>query len=162
MSITLLTSHGDIKVELFCEHAPVACRNFLALCGSGYYNNTLFHRNIKNFIVQGGDPTGTGKGGESIYGKHFEDEFHPDLRHNTRGMLSMANSGSDKNGSQFFFTYKKASHLDDKFTVFGKVIYGFETLDIMERETNDDKDRPLNKIILHKAIIHANPIADKE
>jgi len=63
MSITLLTSHGDIKVELFCEHTPLAAKNFLALCGSGYYNNSIFHRNIKNFIVQGGDPTGTGKGG---------------------------------------------------------------------------------------------------
>lgn len=99
MSITLLTSHGDIKVELFCEHTPLAAKNFLALCGSGYYNNSIFHRNIKNFIVQGGDPTGTGKGGQSIYGKHFKDEFHPDLKHDKRGMLSMANSGSNKNGS---------------------------------------------------------------
>ncbi len=84
---------GHLKFELFCEETPKTCKNFLALCASGYYNNTSFHRNIQGFMLQGGDPAGTGKGGESIYGRPFEDEFHPNLHHDKRGMLSMANSG---------------------------------------------------------------------
>ena len=98
MSLTLHTSHGDIKLELFCELCPQACKNFLALCAKGYYNDTIFHRNIKNFIIQGGDPTGTGKGGESIYnGEPFRDEIHQDIKHDKRGILAMANSGPHTN-----------------------------------------------------------------
>lgn len=84
MSVTLHTNLGDIKVELHCELCPSACRNFLALCAKGYYNETIFHRNIKSFIIQGGDPTGTGKGGQSIYGKAFRDEMHAELKHDKR------------------------------------------------------------------------------
>jgi peptidyl-prolyl cis-trans isomerase-like 3 len=102
--------------------AKLTCiENFLALCASDYYNGTIFHRNIANFMIQGGDPTGKGKGGESIYGGNFEDEIRPALRHNGRGVLSMANRGPRTNGSQFFVTYVAAPHLDGKNTVFGKV-----------------------------------------
>lgn len=87
-------------------------QNFLALCASNQYDGTKFHRNIKGFMVQGGDPTGTGKGGLSIWGNKFKDEVKPHLKHNRRGILSMANSGPGTNGSQFFFTYAKAKHLD--------------------------------------------------
>lgn len=160
MSITLQTTHGELKVELFCETCPKACENFLALCASGYYNNTIFHRNIKGFIIQGGDPTGLGTGGESIYGGEFEDEINDNIRHNERGMLSMANNGPNSNRSQFFFTYEKMSNLDGLYTCFGKVIDGFEALDLMEREPVDSMDKPLNDVILYKCIIHANPIAE--
>lgn len=95
-------------------------QNFLALCASDYYNGCQFHRNIKNFIVQTGDPTQTGKGGTSIWNRKFEDEFKEELKHTTRGLVSMANNGPNTNGSQFFFTYGPQPHLDLKYTLFGK------------------------------------------
>ena len=103
MSVTLhLEGFGDLKFELQCKEAPMACRNFLALSAKNYYSGTKFHRNIRGFIIQGGDPTGTGKGGESIYpteNKFFADEITEDFKHDRRGVLSMANSGPNKNGS---------------------------------------------------------------
>ena len=146
MSVTFNTSHGKIKLEIFCEYVPMAAKNFMALCGSGYYNSTIFHRNIRGFIVQGGDPTGTGKGGVSIYGKSFKDEFVPELKHDKRGIVSMANGGPNTNNSQFFITYSKQSHLNNVYTIIGKVIDGFEALDVMEREPVDPNDKPLNEI----------------
>ena len=104
MSITLHTNFGNIKIELYCDLTPITCKNFLALCAKGYYDGSKFHRNIKGFILQGGDPTGTGKGGESIYGKYFNDEFAKELSHDKRGIVSMANSGPNTNESQFFIT----------------------------------------------------------
>ncbi|KOB88075.1 hypothetical protein PFDG_04564 [Plasmodium falciparum Dd2] len=90
MSLSIHTNYGDIKIELFCYEVPKTCKNFLALCASGYYDNTKFHKNIKGFAIQGGDPTNTGKGGQSIYGKYFEDEFDSTLKHDKRGIVSMA------------------------------------------------------------------------
>ena len=110
MSVTLHTNLGDLKVELFCEDAPRTCENFLALCASEYYDNTSFHRNIKGFMIQGGDPTGTGRGGQSIWGGKFPDEIRDNLKHTNRGVMSMANSGPNTNASQFFFTYAKCPH----------------------------------------------------
>jgi peptidyl-prolyl cis-trans isomerase-like 3 len=109
----------------------LTCKNFLALAASNQYDNTIFHRNIKGFIIQGGDPTNTGEGGESIYGKPFEDEFVDSLKHDRRGMISMANSGPNTNGSQFFITYSRCSKLNKAYTIFGKVIDGFGVLDLM-------------------------------
>ena len=100
---------------------PKTCKNFLALTASGKYDNTIFHRNIKGFIIQGGDPSGTGKEGESIYGKPFEDEIADALKHDRRGILSMANSGPNTNGSQFFITYNRMSKLNKQYTAFGRV-----------------------------------------
>ncbi|XP_078082844.1 peptidyl-prolyl cis-trans isomerase-like 3 isoform X2 [Mustelus asterias] len=119
MALTIRTDLGDMKLELFSERAPRSCENFLALCASDYYNGCLFHRNIKGFIVQTGDPTGAGKGGSSIWGRKYEDEISEHLKHNVRGVVSMANSGPNSNGSQFFFTYGKQPQLDMKYTVFG-------------------------------------------
>ncbi|KAG4305088.1 hypothetical protein PORY_001258 [Pneumocystis oryctolagi] len=162
-SVTLHTDVGDIKIEVFCELVPQTAYNFLALCASGYYNNCLIHRNIKGFIVQMGDPTGTGKGGMSIYGKHFSDEFHSSLKHNGRGVVSMANSGPNTNGSQFFITYLKHQHLDGKYTVFGRVIDGINTtLDSLEKLEVDSKYRPLKEIRIKHITIHANPLADEK
>ncbi|EAR87628.1 peptidyl-prolyl cis-trans isomerase, cyclophilin-type protein (macronuclear) [Tetrahymena thermophila SB210] len=162
MSVTLHTTHGELKIEVFCEKTPNAAKNFLALCARGDYNGTIFHRNIKGFIIQGGDPTNTGKGGQSIYGKPFNDEIKEDIKHDKRGMLSMANSGPNTNLSQFFILYSKQNHLNGSYTIFGKVIDGWEALDLMEKEPIDANDRPLNEIKINKVTIHANPIADFE
>lgn len=161
MAVVLHTSLGDIKLELCCDSAPRTSYNFLALAASGYYDGTLFHRNIKGFMVQGGDPTGTGKGGQSIWGGKFADEFHADNKHKQRGVVSMANSGPNTNASQFFITYAKHSHLDGAYTVFGRVIDGMDTLDAMERAPCDEKHRPKTSITLERVTIHANPIADE-
>ncbi|CAA7269581.1 unnamed protein product [Cyclocybe aegerita] len=138
-------------------------QNFLALCASGYYDGCIFHRNIRGFIVQTGDPTGSGKGGQSIWGSPFSDEIRSTLKFNARGVVAMANSGndSDSNKSQFFITYAKQPHLDGKHTIFGKVIDGADsTLDAIERVPVNNKNRPLNEIKLTSVTIHANPIAD--
>lgn len=160
MSVTLHTSLGDVKIEVFCEQVPKTANNFLALCASNYYDGTIFHRNIKGFMIQGGDPTGTGKGGKSVYesGK-FEDEIVSSLKHSKRGIVSMANSGPNTNGSQFFITYKAHGHLNGKYTVFGHVIDGLDTLDRMERVPTGQGDRPLEDIQLNSVTIHANPLA---
>ena len=161
MSVTLETTLGDVKVEVFCDNVPNASFNFLALAASGYYDNNVFHRNIKGFMVQTGDPSGTGKGGESIFGKPFNDEFHSDCSHDSRGMLSMANNGPDNNQSQFFITYSAQPHLNNKYTVFGRVIDGFEVLDLLEKAPVGKKNRPLTDITLLGVIVHANPLANK-
>jgi peptidyl-prolyl cis-trans isomerase-like 3 len=106
-----------------------------------------------------GDPTGSGKGGESIWGGHFKDEIKPTLRHNARGIVSMANSGQDTNGSQFFITYGRQVSLDGKYTIFGKVIEGFEVLDELEEIPVDKKHRPVQSIYIKNVTIHANPFA---
>jgi len=159
MSVTLHTDLGDLKLELFCEHCPLACENFLALCGSDYYNGCVFHRNIKGFMVQTGDPTGTGKGGASIWGKKFEDEFHEQHKHSKRGMVSMANNGANTNGSQFCIFYDKQPHLNMKYTVFAKVIDGFDILEELEKLPVDEKYRPTNEVKITNTTVHANPIA---
>lgn len=111
-------------------------------------------------MLQTGDPTGTGKGGNSIWGDKFEDELSDTLKHNVRGVVSMANNGPDSNGSQFFITYAKQPHLDLKYTIFGKVIDGFETLDEIEKQPVNEKNyRPLNDMHLLNVTIHANPLA---
>lgn len=117
----LKTTVGDIDIELWSKETPKACRNFVQLCLEGYYNNTIFHRVVKNFIVQGGDPNGDGTGGESVYGSPFKDEFHQRLKFTRRGLVAMANSDKDDNGSQFFFTLSATPELQNKHTIFGKV-----------------------------------------
>ncbi|WVN87021.1 peptidyl-prolyl cis-trans isomerase-like 3 [Cryptococcus depauperatus CBS 7841] len=161
MSVTLHTNLGDIKIEIFCETVPRTAENFLALCASGTYDNTIFHRNIRGFMVQGGDPTGTGKGGMSIYGRAFADEIRQTLKFNARGIVAMANAGPDTNKSQFFITYAKQPSLDGKYSIFGKVIDGLEVLDSMERVPVTPKHRPLEEIKLSNVTIHANPIANQ-
>lgn len=118
--VVVRTTLGDLDVELWAKQAPKACRNFIQLCLEGYYDNTVFHRVIKKFIAQGGDPTGTGQGGESSYGQPFEDEFHQRLRFTHRGLLAMAGS-KGTNGSQFFITLDETPELRGKHTIFGKV-----------------------------------------
>jgi cyclophilin family peptidyl-prolyl cis-trans isomerase len=122
---TLHTDKGDIKILLHAEKAPVTVNNFVFLAKEGFYDGTIFHRVIDSFMAQGGDPTGTGTGGP---GYRFRDEFHPGLRHDKPGVLSMANAGSNTNGSQFFITHLPTPWLDDKHSVFGQVIDGMDVL----------------------------------
>ena len=162
MSVTLHTTHGPIKLELFCSACPRTTYNFLALCASGGYDNSPFHRLIPSFMVQGGSPSsGSTKDSISIYGEQFEDEIKSSLRHNARGTLSMANKGSSTNGSQFFLTFDKAPHLDGKNTVFGRVIEGWAALDKMEEVQVDKKSRPKDEMRIQSVTIHANPAADE-
>ncbi|EDQ85563.1 uncharacterized protein MONBRDRAFT_34157 [Monosiga brevicollis MX1] len=162
--VRLKTSFGDINLELYCEQVPKTCENFLLLCRRGYYNNTIFHRLIRNFMIQGGDPTGTGKGGESAFadGKPFKDEFVHHLSHKGRGVLSMANAGPNTNRSQFFLTFRSCQHLDKKHTVFGQVVGGMDTLNDMERVPTDDSDHPQEEIKILKTEIFEDPFAAAE
>ncbi|CAI5477178.1 unnamed protein product [Closterium sp. Yama58-4] len=154
------TSAGDLNVELHCDIVPRTCENFLTLAERGYYNGTIFHRCIRNFMIQGGDPTGTGKGGQSAWGKAFQDEFDSRLGHSERGVLSMANSGPHSNGSHFFVLFKSAPHLNYKHSVFGRVVGGMDTLAAMERSAVDDKDRPLKPITIESITVFVNPYTE--
>jgi len=115
------TSVGSFSVELYDQHAPKTCFNFLELVKMGYYDETIFHRVIRDFMVQGGDPSGTGRGGESVFGGKFEDEITPTLKCTGAGILCMANAGPNTNGSQFFVTLAPTPWLDGKHTIFGRV-----------------------------------------
>lgn len=156
----LKTSVGDIDVELWTKETPKTCRNFIQLCMEGYYDNTIFHRVVKGFIVQGGDPNGDGTGGESIYNEPFGDEFHQRLKFTRRGLLAMANAGDNDNGSQFFFTLGPTSELQNKHTIFGKVvgdtIYNMLKLEegLIENERPVYPHKIVNTVVLH------NPFAD--
>lgn len=160
--VRLLTNVGPLNIELHCDLLPKACENFLKLCQRGYYDGTKFHRSIRNFMIQGGDPTGTGSGGESIWGKPFEDSFRANLSHSGRGILSMANSGPNTNKSQFFITFRSCKHLDNKHTIFGKVVGGLDTLSAMEKIETDNKDRPIEDIILVKAQVFVDPYQEAD
>ncbi|XP_073812341.1 RING-type E3 ubiquitin-protein ligase PPIL2 [Musca autumnalis] len=160
--VRLSTNMGPLNLELYCDQVPKTCHNFIRHCSDGYYTGTLFHRSIRNFMVQGGDPTGKGTGGTSIWGKKFDDDFKPNLTHSGRGMLSMANSGPNTNGSQFFITYRSCKHLDGKHTVFGKVVGGLETLQKMEQIEVDNKDRPIEDIIIESVQVYVDPYKEAE
>jgi peptidyl-prolyl cis-trans isomerase B (cyclophilin B) len=132
ITATMKTTMGEIQILLFPDAAPKAVENFTTHAKNGYYDGLIFHRVIPDFMIQGGDPTGTGMGGESIWGKHFEDEFSPDY-HNLRGALSMANAGPGTNGSQFFIMHMDAPHLDKQYAAFGKVTEGMDVVDAIAR-----------------------------
>lgn len=160
--VQIHTTHGDLNIQLHCDITPRACENFITLCERGYYNGTIFHRSIRNFMIQGGDPTGTGRGGESIWGKPFKDEVNSKLLHSGRGVVSMANSGPHTNGSQFFILYKSANHLNFKHTVFGGVVGGLTTLAEMEKIPVDDDDRPLEEIKITGVTVFVNPYTEAD
>lgn len=137
---------GEISIELYWKHCPNTCRNFAELARRGYYNNTIFHRIIPDFMIQGGDPTGTGRGGASIYGPEFADEIHDDLKHTGAGILSMANSGPNSNGSQFFISLAPTQWLDGKHTVFGRVNSGMTVVKRIGMVGTDKNDRPTDDV----------------
>lgn len=135
-------------------------QNFLAHAACGTYVGTKFHRVVRGFVAQAGDPTGTGKGGESVWGGYLPDEFHEALRHDRRGIVSMAKkAGTSNNGSQFFITLDAHPHLDRSYTIVGRVLGSETTLDAIEAVDTDDKGRPAHEIVIRKVVIHANPFA---
>jgi cyclophilin family peptidyl-prolyl cis-trans isomerase len=143
---TLYTNHGTIAIELFDDGAPKTVENFLKLARDGFYNGVIFHRVIPDFMVQGGDPTGTGSGGP---GYQFEDEFNDNKV--VRGALAMANAGPDTNGSQFFIvTTEAASWLDGKHTVFGRVTDGMDVVDTISALETDARDRPRDDVVIER------------
>ncbi|KAH9372374.1 hypothetical protein HPB48_014059 [Haemaphysalis longicornis] len=159
--VLLVTSVGDIEVELWSKETPRACRNFVQLCLEGYYDGTIFHRVVRGFIAQGGDPTGTGEGGQSIYGAPFKDEFHSRLRFVRRGLVAMASGGADDNGSQFFFTLGSSPDLQNKHTIFGKVA-GDTLYNMLRLEEGlvDADDRPLHPHRIISTQVLVNPFDD--
>ena len=157
--VRVSTTHGDLNLELHCDVAPRTCETFLTLCASGYYDGVEFHRSIKNFMIQGGDPSGSGRGGECVWGGKFKDEI-THLTHAGRGVVAMANSGPNTNGSQFYVLYKSARHLDGKHAVFGNVVGGMDTLARMERVETDDEDRPKTPVKILGAEVFVDPYDD--
>ena len=152
------TNLGDLNLELLPEFAPKAVWNFVRLAQSGYYRGTCFHRSIPGFMIQGGDPTGTGKGGQSIWSKPFNDELEGPHIHNARGVVSMANKGKHTNTSQFFVLFDAAPHLDRKHTVFARVVGGLDTtLRQMERVETGDKGKPVRDIRIQDIVVFIDP-----
>lgn len=147
------TTMGTIELELFADKAVKTVQNFVGLAEKKYYNGIIFHRVIDNFMIQGGDPAGTGSGGESIWGKPFEDEVKTGLKHNSEGILSMANAGPNTNGSQFFITLKATPWLDGKHTIFGKVISGMEVVKAIGKTKTNQNDKPLIDVVMQKVTI---------
>lgn len=147
------SSKGTVTIELYVNHAPKTCKNFEQLAQRGYYNGTIFHRIIPDFMIQGGDPTGTGRGGSSIYGEKFADEISPSLKHTGAGILSMANSGKDTNGSQFFITLAPTPWLDGKHTIFGRIKTGMKVVQKTGAVKTSGDDRPLDEVSIVKAYI---------
>jgi peptidyl-prolyl cis-trans isomerase SDCCAG10 len=163
--VLLQTTAGDLELELFAKQTPKTSRNFLQLCLDGYYDNTVFHRLVKGFIIQGGDPTGTGQGGESSYdGEPFEDEFHSRLKFNRRGLLGMANTGKpNDNGSQFFFTLGNTPELTGKNTMFGRIAGDtiYNLMKMAEAEIAEgSEERPMYPTKITGAEIIINPFED--
>jgi len=144
------TNLGDFDIELFANRVPKTVENFVGLSLKHYYENVTFHRVIDNFMIQGGDPTGTGMGGDSYWGGNFEDEFQPDLIHNTAGILSMANAGPNTNGSQFFITLVPTPWLNGKHSVFGKVITGLDVVQKIGKVKTNASDKPIEAVVIKK------------
>ncbi len=181
LTATIKTNKGDITVRLFPEHAPKTVENFIGLAEKGYYDGVIFHRVIPNFMIQGGDPTGSGMGGESLWGGNFEDEFSPEL-FNLKGALSMANAGPATNSSQFFIVtmselpeqmipqleqagfpeeiinaYKQnggTPWLDQKHTVFGQVVNGYEVAETIENVERNAMDKPNEDVVIETIEVH--------
>ena len=151
-TVVLETNLGVVEVKLFTDVAPKACENFMKLIAKNYYNGVIFHRVIKSFMVQCGDPTGTGAGGESIWGKPFADECSAKLKFDRPGLLAMANRGPNTNGSQFFITTAATPWLNMKHTIFGEVTKGYEIVQKIE-QARTMQDRPIEQIKIVKASI---------
>jgi cyclophilin family peptidyl-prolyl cis-trans isomerase len=149
-SATFNTSRGEIVCELFAKEAPKTVNNFVFLARDKFYDGTKFHRVLANFMIQGGDPEGTGRGGP---GYKFDDEFHPTLKHSKPGLLSMANAGPNTNGSQFFVTVAATPWLDNRHSIFGEVTEGFEVAKKISEVPRNAQDRPHKEVRLNSVKI---------
>ncbi len=151
--VILRTNYGDITLELTDDLTPRTVENFLGLIRKWYYDGVIFHRVIRDFMIQWGDPTGTGRGGESIFGEKFDDEFHPTLKHD-KGVISMANAGPNTNGSQFFIVHAQDTHyLDGRHSVFGRVVEGMEVVEDIANVPVDRSDRPMSDVVIERAVV---------
>lgn len=146
------TNLGTMELELFEQRAPITTKNFIDLAEKDYYDGIIFHRIIEDFMIQGGDPTGTGRGGP---GYSIDDEFHLELKHDSIGIMSMANSGPDSGGSQFFITLEPTPGLNGKHAVFGKVVEGMDVLEKIGLVDTDPGDRPLEEVVMENVTIVA-------
>lgn len=151
--VVLETTQGKIEIKLMFEVAPKAVENFTKLVEKGYYNGVIFHRVIKGFMIQGGDPTGTGRGGESIWGKTFQDEVNPEVKFDKAGLLAMANAGPNSNASQFFITTAKTPWLNMRHTIFGEVVSGYDVVQKIENTNTDASSRPVVQQKIIKAYL---------
>jgi len=148
------TSMGTMTIELYERAVPKTVKNFVGLAEKGYYDSVIFHRVIDKFMIQGGDPTGTGRGGESFYGQPFEDEIVDTLGHSSAGILSMANAGPSTNGSQFFITLVPTPWLDGKHTIFGKVVEGMDVVNAIGKvKTSKPFDKPVEPVVMKSVTI---------
>jgi len=155
--VILETNQGKIAIKLMPEIAPKACENFIGLAKKGYYDGVIFHRVIKGFMLQGGDPTATGRGGESIWGAPFEDEVSASVKFDGPGILAMANAGPGTNGSQFFITLAPTPWLNMRHTIFGEVISGYDVVQKIENISTDASDKPLTEQKIIKAYLKTAP-----
>ncbi|MDH5760697.1 MAG: peptidylprolyl isomerase [Gemmatimonadota bacterium] len=151
-TVTFQTNHGTFTAELFEDLAPKTTGNFRKLAEEGYYDGVIFHRVIPDFMIQGGDPTGTGRGGP---GYNIPDEFGEGLRHDTPGLLSMANAGPNTGGSQFFVTLVPTPWLDRKHAIFGKVISGMDVVEAIGATKTGPGDRPVEDVVMEKVTVSA-------
>jgi len=150
---TVKTNVGDFEIELFATKTPKTVENFVGLATTGKYDNIIFHRVIPQFMIQGGDPTGTGRGGESFWGGKFEDEIDMSLHHDKAGILSMANAGPNTNGSQFFITLVPTPWLDGKHSVFGEVITGLDVVNSIGDAETGGMDKPIKDIVIQTVLV---------
>ncbi len=151
--VVIETTLGNIEITLRPDVAPKTCENFLGLIAKNYYNGTIFHRVIKSFMIQGGDPTGTGAGGESIWGKSFVDEFNANIKFDKMGVLAMANRGPNTNGSQFFITTAATPWLNMRHTIFGEVTSGYDVVKKIEMVQTGAQDRPVEAVKILKVYV---------
>jgi len=151
--VVLETNQGEIRIRLMPKTAPKACQNFTTLAKKGYYDGLIFHRVIPAFMIQGGDPTGTGRGGSSIWGKPFEDEVSLYKKFDKPGLLAMANAGPKTNGSQFFITTGEAPWLNMRHTIFGEVISGYDVVERIESVPTGAMDKPIEEQKIIKAYL---------
>jgi peptidylprolyl isomerase len=151
--VVLETNQGKIEIKLMPDVAPKACENFVKLVEKGYYDGLIFHRVIKKFMIQGGDPTGTGMGGESVWGKPFEDEVQESVVFDKPGILAMANAGPGTNGSQFFITTVPTPWLNMRHTIFGEVVKGMDVVQKIEKTNTDGQDKPRSAQKIVKAYV---------
>ncbi len=151
--VVLETNQGDIELKMFPDVAPLAVENFVTHAKDGYYDGLIFHRVIKDFMIQGGDPTGTGRGGESIWKKEFVNEHKANVVFDRPFLLAMANHGPNTNGSQFFITTEATPFLNGGYTIFGEVISGQENVEKIENTKTGRADRPIENQVIKKAIV---------
>lgn len=144
------TNKGNFKIELYADKAPLTVGNFMKLVDNGFYDGLIFHRVIPNFMIQGGCPHGTGRGGP---GWTIKDEFHPNLKHDSKGILSMANAGPNTGGSQFFITVAPTPWLDKHHAIFGKVVEGLDVIDTISKVETGRNDKPLQDVVINKVTL---------